>query len=119
MDFISDGEKIQGVSVSIFPKTDLQPTKREKTLGTRPMKGFLSLSVMEKIPAAPAVYDFTFEMYAASDGTPKTRVTELVYKGEYRPYTPPGAAAPPANLPTSHPAEPPADHPADPKKGNR
>lgn len=74
------GEIKEGVTCNYYFNTNLDAIDNTNgTVGTRPAKGSMDVSLMRKIVKAPALYDAEFEMSIASDGKPVLKICDLEY----------------------------------------
>lgn len=70
----------QGVTCNYYFNTDLKAEDNTNgSKGTRPAKGSLDFNLMQKVVAAPALYDAEFQMAVGSDGKPVLKIVDLDY----------------------------------------
>lgn len=70
----------RGVTCNYYFNTNLKAEDNANgTKGTRPAKGSIDYTLMDKIVAAPAIYNAKFEMSVGSDGKPVLKIVDLDY----------------------------------------
>lgn len=80
-----EGEHLSGISCSYYLATDLSPREKDKktgSIGMRPAKCSLDLSLLDKVQICPAVYNAEMMFKVGSDGRPVMAIADLDYAGD-------------------------------------